>query len=45
MVVGRDWGDGWDSFGRRQNANASNDVEAVEEGCEDMFSRLGIAAE
>ena len=34
-----------DSFDRRQNAKVSNDVEAPEEGGEDMFARAGVAAE
>jgi len=34
-----------DSFDRRQNAKASNDVVEAEDGGEDMFARAGLAAE
>ena len=39
------WGEVWDSFDRRAQAKASNDVVAVEDDGEDMFARVGVAAE
>jgi len=35
----------WDSFDRRQNAKASNDVVETEDGGEDMFARAGVGVE
>ena len=45
MVKRGNWGEAWDSFNRRQKAKVRNDVEAIEDGGEDMFARAGVAAE
>ena len=39
------WGEVWESFDKRQQAKATNDVPEGDGAGDDMFTRAGVAAE